>query len=185
VKQYVPRNTYRKQYEYHIFTQMGRKRNIHHTCKCGKPTASPNTGYCNDCRNAYQRANRKSHSELSPEQRIKANARSYLNVYIRRGLVEKKPCCICGDINAQAHHEDYSKPLEVIWYCKKHHHLHHKPDYKEPEIVDRERSPKGEHKISCSKCDKPAREGGRYCDEHHAENMRESRGKQKLKNKLK
>lgn len=33
----------------------------------------------------------------------------------------KLPCCVCGNLDSQAHHEDYSKPLEVIWVCIKHH----------------------------------------------------------------
>lgn len=39
---------------------------------------------------------------------------------LRHGVLKKKECAICGD-KAQAHHEDYSKPLEVIWLCQTHH----------------------------------------------------------------
>lgn len=35
------------------------------------------------------------------------------------------PCIICGNVNSEAHHEDYDKPKEVIWYCRKHHMEHH------------------------------------------------------------
>jgi translation initiation factor 2 alpha subunit (eIF-2alpha) len=35
--------------------------------------------------------------------------------------LEKKSCSVCGDKNGQRHHEDYSKPLDVIWLCSKHH----------------------------------------------------------------
>lgn len=82
-------------------------------------------GYCKNCHAAYMRENRPLHKDLPHESRMKANARSYVNVYIRRGLITKKPCVICGD-KAQMHHEDYSKPLEVIWYCRKHHLEYHK-----------------------------------------------------------
>jgi hypothetical protein len=27
-------------------------------------------------------------------------------------------CVKCGDENSQMHHEDYDKPLEVIWVCR-------------------------------------------------------------------
>lgn len=70
------------------------------------------------------RTNRKRHSELSEEQRLKANARSYLNVYLKRGLIEKGTCK-CGSKETEAHHEDYTKPLEVIWMCRECHLKHH------------------------------------------------------------
>lgn len=69
---------------------------------------------------------RKKHSELTEEQRMKANCRSYLHVYIKRGKIIKQPCKICGDLNVQAHHNDYSKPLEVQWLCPTHHIEEHK-----------------------------------------------------------
>ena len=43
----------------------------------------------------------------------------------RNGHVESQPCIICGNPKAEAHHEDYSKPLEVDWLCFKHHRAYH------------------------------------------------------------
>jgi ribosomal protein S27AE len=37
----------------------------------------------------------------------------------------KQPCEVCGNLKAQAHHDDYSKPLQVRWLCQKHHTEHH------------------------------------------------------------
>jgi len=68
---------------------------------------------------------RPKHRDLSPEQKMKANCRAYTGEYVRRGKIKKLACCICGDKNTEAHHEDYTKPLEVIWYCRKHHLEHH------------------------------------------------------------
>jgi hypothetical protein len=43
---------------------------------------------------------------------------------VRDGKVEKLPCLICGN-EAEGHHPDYSKPLDVIWLCNKHHREAH------------------------------------------------------------
>lgn len=40
---------------------------------------------------------------------------------IRHGKLKKLPCQVCGDPKSESHHEDYSKPLEVIWLCRTHH----------------------------------------------------------------
>jgi len=45
---------------------------------------------------------------------------------IRNGLLHKAPCVICGDEKSEAHHESYDAPLDVVWYCKKHHKARHK-----------------------------------------------------------
>lgn len=56
---------------------------------------------------------------------MKDNARSYLGVYVRRGRVKRGPCEICGS-TAEAHHEDYGKPLDVRWLCRVHHLEYHR-----------------------------------------------------------
>lgn len=38
------------------------------------------------------------------------------------GKLKRTPCVVCGVTTVQAHHEDYSKPLDVIWLCPIHHH---------------------------------------------------------------
>lgn len=46
----------------------------------------------------------------------------------RRGIggkIKRKPCIICG-MKAEAHHPDYSKPLEVVWLCSFHHKEWHR-----------------------------------------------------------
>jgi len=44
---------------------------------------------------------------------------------VKTGKITKQPCTVCGDEQSQAHHEDYSKPLEVIWFCCFHHNQRH------------------------------------------------------------
>ena len=68
---------------------------------------------------AYMRNWRQSHP-MSEEQRKKDNARSYAKVYLKRGLLTKEGCAVCA-ADAQMHHPDYDRPLDVVWLCKKHH----------------------------------------------------------------
>lgn len=67
------------------------------------------------------RRNRKRHSELDPITRMKANARSYANTYLRRGKISKEPCFICKSEDSQMHHSDYGKPLDITWVCRECH----------------------------------------------------------------
>lgn len=44
----------------------------------------------------------------------------------RRGELVKQPCEKCGSVDrVEAHHDDYSKPLEVRWLCRFHHDGEH------------------------------------------------------------
>lgn len=45
---------------------------------------------------------------------------------IRDGKLMKQPCEKCGSKKAQAHHDDYTKPLDVRWLCTKHHREVHR-----------------------------------------------------------
>jgi hypothetical protein len=45
---------------------------------------------------------------------------------IRRGLLERQPCEVCGDLTTDAHHEDHRDPLRVRWLCRKHHKALHR-----------------------------------------------------------
>jgi hypothetical protein len=44
---------------------------------------------------------------------------------IKNGSLKKEPCCMCGSIMVHAHHDDYSKPLDVMWLCSVHHSARH------------------------------------------------------------
>jgi hypothetical protein len=57
--------------------------------------------------------------KLYPE---KYKARALVATAIKSGRLIKMPCCVCGSEKSMGHHEDYSKPLEVIWVCAIHHY---------------------------------------------------------------
>lgn len=45
---------------------------------------------------------------------------------IRKGSLVRSPCIRCGEEKSLAHHEDYDKPLEVMWLCQICHKQRHK-----------------------------------------------------------
>ena len=90
--------------------------------RCGDET--PRRGYCNACHAAYMRTWRVGRP-LVGLARDKDIARSYANVYLKRGKIKRQGCAVCGE-PAQMHHEDYSKPLDVMWLCKAHHQALHR-----------------------------------------------------------
>jgi len=50
----------------------------------------------------------------------RAAARYKVSNAIRDGRLKRLPCLVCGD-TAEAHHPDYSRPLDVMWLCQPHH----------------------------------------------------------------
>ncbi len=42
------------------------------------------------------------------------------------GKLKREPCKVCSAAKVDAHHENYDKPLEVAWLCRKHHFQRHK-----------------------------------------------------------
>lgn len=102
---------------------------------------------CKLCTKIYQEANKKRISEYQKiyqkfyrltdkgktvmrkkdkQYRAKHPERYIANVAVGNAIRDDKlfcqPCEICdSEHKIQAHHEDYSKPLEVNWLCKKHH----------------------------------------------------------------
>lgn len=56
----------------------------------------------------------------------KYRAHAMVNNHIRTGNLAKEPCEVCGsEIRTHAHHDDYSKPLNVRWLCPVHHSQWH------------------------------------------------------------
>ena len=69
-------------------------------------------------RNAYLREQRALHPE-------KFRARDKVKYALRKGTVQRKPCAKCECEKTQAHHPDYSRPLDVVWLCAGCHALEH------------------------------------------------------------
>ncbi len=92
---------------------------------CGLAQDRLGQRYCRECHNAYMRrwrATRGGHAALTAEERIRGNARSYLNTYVRRGKVRRGTSCQecgAGGVRIEGHHHNgYDNPLDVQWLCR-------------------------------------------------------------------
>ena len=57
--------------------------------------------------------------------KVKRAAHISVGTALRAGTLIRKPCEVCGAEGTQAHHDDYSKPLDVRWLCPPCHSAHH------------------------------------------------------------
>lgn len=80
--------------------------------------------------NAYSKRNSANRAEKTSSWRAnhpeKRSAHQAVQTAIRNGSLVKQPCAVCGsDERIHGHHDDYTKPLEVVWLCHKHHMERH------------------------------------------------------------
>lgn len=78
-------------------------------CACGELTR-PGHRRCDSCNTAAW--------AKEDEKRL---ARICLRESVHRGVTRRTPCEVCGAAEVEAHHDDYSKPLQVRWLCRQHH----------------------------------------------------------------
>ncbi len=108
------------------------------TCQCG---------VCPKCRRReYIRAYYREHPERrtkygpaqrayehlryhsDPEYRFRKKARNAVCIRVARGTMTPEPCSLCGSSwGVCAHHNDYTRPLDVTWLCSEHHDMVHGP----------------------------------------------------------
>lgn len=89
---------------------------------------------CRDCGKEHSRLYYQAHKEKwRVNERLsqvrhpqKWKARALVREAIRVGNLHRESCHICFDPKTEAHHPDYSKPLTVMWLCKKHHMEQHR-----------------------------------------------------------
>lgn len=56
----------------------------------------------------------------------RSRAHSSVSRAVRNGSLVRAPCRRCGELKSIAHHEDYDKPLFVMWLCQSCHKQQHK-----------------------------------------------------------
>lgn len=84
-----------------------------------------------NCRRTYQVSLRGSivHTKATRKWRVnnpeKYKAHVVVGNALRDGKLKKGKCRGCGSLDVHAHHEDYSRPLEVVWLCDSCHKNRH------------------------------------------------------------
>ena len=120
----------------------GSKVNLHIQCHYVRNGRSYEYYSCRRCSTARARAYRKtksgkkstSSSTKRYEKRNKEKARAWDAV--QRAKLGKKPCAVCGSTKRiHWHHDDYSKPLDVIPLCPAHHKERHLLKDKKTSII--------------------------------------------------
>jgi hypothetical protein len=79
--------------------------------------------YQEPTRRAYMQSLAKEHARKNPE---KHAARRIAGNAIKCGRLVRQPCVECRNQKSEAHHPDYSKPLEVVWLCRRCHMARHR-----------------------------------------------------------
>jgi hypothetical protein len=85
---------------------------------------------CVECTRTDVRENRKArvnyYREYDRQRGYRPPAPEVIRARNATRVLSRNPCSICGAERAEAHHPDYSKPLDVIWLCKTHHAQAHR-----------------------------------------------------------
>jgi hypothetical protein len=102
--------------------------------------ANPRTidGFSNKCKECYREYARvyaiTERGKIAANQRkylwgirhpLEKAAHAFLRVALKAGRVKRLACAVCGNEKSQAHHENYEKPMEVVWLCARHHAERH------------------------------------------------------------
>ena len=110
---------------------------------CGAIKERKDGGYCDSCKRENARNRRQYLKESNPdfyvqerlkrgekyrtdaEFRFKESVRRLTWHAIKAGKLVSQACEVCGKKKVDAHHEDYMKPFDVRWLCRKHHLARH------------------------------------------------------------
>lgn len=96
-----------------------------------KTNVSGYSTYCKPCKKQKDRVrqltrivDKTKKNQWRKEFPERKNAQAKVYRALLSGKLTKQPCFLCGEI-AEAHHPDYSRPLDVVWLCASHHRQAH------------------------------------------------------------
>jgi len=77
--------------------------------------------------NLHKEAIIKKRKQYASKNKAKVKAALMVNYEIRKGRIKRpSECSNCNKpCKPDAHHDDYNKPLEVSWLCRRCHLIHH------------------------------------------------------------
>lgn len=141
--------------------------------------------YCIPCRTIYAQK-LIAISPFTGEENVNAWARMLAHKAKRLGILSAKPCEGCGSADAEMHHEDYFRPLDIKWLCRSchmqtHGNLSEAGLIAQLEMLRQGRRKKVDHGGAlCSRCyaDAP-RLNQRYCRACHNQYIRDLRAKRR------
>ena len=93
---------------------------------------------------AYQKAWNKAHPGYATEQKRiwwhknkdRLKVKWAVRDALKSGKIQRLACFVCGSEKSEAHHANYSRPIDVVWLCREHHvelHKEHKQRIKNNE----------------------------------------------------
>ena|ERR1700689_2792033 len=98
-----------------IDSDLVNKKNFRFCTNCNKKLSVPRSHYCKTC-----------NLMATKDYFIKIRLRAITQYFLRNGHIKKsKHCLLCLNKKIEGHHENYNKPLEIMWLCKKHHYAVH------------------------------------------------------------
>lgn len=84
-------------------------------------------GNCIDCGSQF-RVTGGGHARCNPCSRARTEVQLFVGAMVKKavrsGRLMRMACEVCGK-TAEAHHDDYGRPLNVRWLCRSHHRKFH------------------------------------------------------------
>jgi len=97
--------------------ERAKKRKLYWDDKAGRITRTREKNSPEQNKQLAANRKRKEREEYPKKQK----ARWMVKAALKSGKLKKLCCSTCGEKQVEAHHPDYNAPLEVIWFCKRHH----------------------------------------------------------------